>query len=172
MALISSDRLRFPCEPWKLVENIHVPGDEGSLETLFALGNGHLGIRGSHSTAGDGELPGTFINGFHEIWDIKHAENAFGFARTGQRILYIPDANNFTVVIDGEALSLANPGAGLPAAWTFPPASTNAASRGLPFRRYRHHHRAPRRRLRFPWMSRLRWTCRGPGRLRGRHFVA
>ena len=51
MALISSDRLRFPYEPWKLVENIHVPGDEGTLETLFALGNGHLGIRGSHSTA-------------------------------------------------------------------------------------------------------------------------
>ncbi|MFW0775879.1 glycoside hydrolase family 65 protein [Paenarthrobacter nitroguajacolicus] len=107
MALISSDRLRFPCEPWKLVENIHVPGDEGTLETLFALGNGHLGIRGSHSTAGDGELPGTFVNGFHEIWDIKHAENAYGFARTGQRIVYVPDANNFTVSIDGEALSLA-----------------------------------------------------------------
>ena len=107
MALISSDRLRFPCEPWKLVENIHVPGDEGTLETLFALGNGHLGIRGSHSMAGDSELPGTFINGFHEIWDIKHAENAYGFARTGQRIVYVPDANNFTISIDGEALSLA-----------------------------------------------------------------
>ncbi|MFI2565149.1 glycoside hydrolase family 65 protein [Paenarthrobacter sp. NPDC018779] len=107
MALISSDRLRFPCEPWKLVENIHVPGDEGTLETLFALGNGHLGIRGAHSTRGDGELPGTFINGFHEIWDIKHAENAYGFARTGQRIVYVPDANNFSVSIDGEALSLA-----------------------------------------------------------------
>ena len=106
MALISSDRLRFPCEPWKLVENIHVPGDEGTLETLFALGNGHLGVRGAHSTRGDGELPGTFINGFHEIWDIKHAENAYGFARTGQRIVYVPDANNFTVTIDGEALSL------------------------------------------------------------------
>ncbi|MFJ4210068.1 glycoside hydrolase family 65 protein [Paenarthrobacter sp. NPDC089675] len=107
MALISSDRLRFPCEPWKLVENIHVPGDEGTLETLFALGNGHLGIRGAHSTRGDGELPGTFINGFHEIWDIKHAENAYGFARTGQRIVYVPDANNFTISIDGEILSLA-----------------------------------------------------------------
>ncbi|BCW04125.1 glycosyl hydrolase family 65 protein [Arthrobacter sp. NtRootA1] len=107
MALISSDRLRFPCEPWKLVESIHVPGDEGTLETLFALGNGHLGVRGAHSTRGDGELPGTFINGFHEIWDIKHAENAYGFARTGQRIVYVPDANNFTVSIDGEPLSLA-----------------------------------------------------------------
>jgi alpha,alpha-trehalose phosphorylase len=76
------------------------------LETLFCLGNGHLGVRGAHWSPPDADLPGSFINGFHEIWDIKHAENAFGFARTGQRILYIPDANNFTVNIDGETLSL------------------------------------------------------------------
>ncbi|MFC9334075.1 glycoside hydrolase family 65 protein [Arthrobacter sp. NPDC057009] len=107
MALINADRVRFPNDPWKLVETSHAPGDAGTLETLFALGNGHLGVRGAHWAASDAELPGSFINGFHEIWDIKHAENAYGFARTGQRILYIPDANNFTVIIDGELLSLA-----------------------------------------------------------------
>ena len=107
MALITADRVRFPNDPWKLVETSHAPGNAGTLETLFALGNGHLGIRGAHWAAADAELPGSFINGFHEIWDIKHAENAFGFARTGQRILYIPDANNFTVTVDGETLSLA-----------------------------------------------------------------
>ncbi|MEE2523565.1 glycosyl hydrolase family 65 protein [Pseudarthrobacter sp. J75] len=107
MALVTEDRERFPDDPWKLVETTHRPGDAGTLETLFAVGNGHLGIRGAHWSAADVELPGSFINGLHEIWDIRHAENAFGFARTGQRILYIPDANNFTVVIDGEALTLA-----------------------------------------------------------------
>lgn len=107
MALISADRERFPNNPWQLVETRHEQGNEGTLETLFALGNGHLGIRGAHWAAADSDLPGSFINGLHEIWDIKHAENAFGFARTGQRILYIPDANNFSVVLDGESLSLA-----------------------------------------------------------------
>ncbi|ALE07429.1 kojibiose phosphorylase [Arthrobacter sp. ERGS1:01] len=107
MALISSDPVRFPCDPWKLVETSHDPADDGTLETLMVVGNGHLGMRGAWSVGGDGVLPGTFINGFHEVWDIKHAENAFGFARTGQRIVYVPDANNFTVSIDGELLSLA-----------------------------------------------------------------
>lgn len=107
MALITADRGRFPDTPWQLVETRHEPGNAGTLETLFALGNGHLGIRGAHWTPADAELPGTFINGLHEIWDIKHAENAFGFARTGQRIIYVPDANNFTIVVDGEVLSLA-----------------------------------------------------------------
>jgi alpha,alpha-trehalose phosphorylase len=107
MSLISTDRVRFPCDPWKLVETSQNLADDGTLETLMAVGNGHLGIRGARSIGDDGVLPGTFINGFHEVWDIKHAENAFGFARTGQRIVYVPDANNFTVSIDGEALSLA-----------------------------------------------------------------
>lgn len=107
MALITADRERFPDTPWQLVETRHEAGNAGTLETLFALGNGHLGIRGAHWAPADAELPGTFINGLHEIWDIKHAENAFGFARTGQRIIYVPDANNFTIVVDGEVLSLA-----------------------------------------------------------------
>ncbi|MFJ6077535.1 glycoside hydrolase family 65 protein [Pseudarthrobacter sp. NPDC092419] len=107
MALITADRERFPDTPWQLVETRHEPGNAGTLETIFALGNGHLGIRGAHSATSDAELPGTFINGLHETWDIKHAENAFGFARTGQRIIYVPDANNFTIVVDGEVLSLA-----------------------------------------------------------------
>ncbi|MHA7262377.1 glycoside hydrolase family 65 protein [Arthrobacter sp. TMN-37] len=107
MALINADRDRFPCDPWQLVETVHRPGDAGALETLFSIGNGFLGVRGAHWSAADTELPGSFINGFHETWDIQHPEAAFGFARTGQRILYVPDANNFTVVIDGETLTLA-----------------------------------------------------------------
>lgn len=106
VGLITADRLRFPCDPWKLIEASHTPGDEGTLETLMALGNGHLGLRGSYSLGGGAALPGTFINGFHETWEIKHAENAYGFARTGQRIVYVPDASGFTISIDGEQLSL------------------------------------------------------------------
>ena len=51
MALITSDRARFPNDPWQLVETVHVPGNAGTLETLFSLGNGHLGIRGAHWAA-------------------------------------------------------------------------------------------------------------------------
>lgn len=104
--LVTGNRERFPIEPWKLVESRYEPGDEGTLETLLAVGNGHLGVRGSYSLGGPGVLPGTFINGFHETWEIKHAENAFGFARTGQRIVYAPDASKFSLSIDGETLSL------------------------------------------------------------------
>ncbi|GAA2200532.1 glycoside hydrolase family 65 protein [Sinomonas flava] len=107
MTLVSADRHRFPAEPWSLVEAGHAPGDTGTLETLFTLGNGHLGLRGAHASAQDAHLPGTFINGFHETFDIRHAESAYGFAKEGQRILYVPDGQECAVRINGEELALA-----------------------------------------------------------------
>ncbi|NUP75431.1 MAG: glycoside hydrolase family 65 protein [Sinomonas sp.] len=107
MTLVTADRHRFPVDEWALVEASHVPGSEGPLETLFSLGNGHLGLRGSHTCEPDAGLPGTFINGFHETFDIRHAENAYGFAKQGQRILYVPDAHETAVRVDGEQLTLA-----------------------------------------------------------------
>ncbi|MEA5455083.1 glycosyl hydrolase family 65 protein [Sinomonas sp. JGH33] len=107
MTLVSADRTRFPVDPWALVETSHAPGSEGALETLFSLGNGHLGVRGAHVAEADAGLPGTFVNGFHEIFDIRHAENAYGFAKQGQRILYVPDAQQTVVRVDGEHLTLA-----------------------------------------------------------------
>ena len=106
MSLISADRTRFPAQPWALLETSHTPGSEGALETVFALGNGHLGVRGAHASAADALLPGTFINGFHETFDIRHAENAYGFAKQGQRMLYVPDAQETLLRVDGEELSL------------------------------------------------------------------
>ncbi|WP_415855339.1 glycoside hydrolase family 65 protein [Sinomonas sp. G460-2] len=107
MTLVTADRLRFPVDEWGLLETTHAPGAEGPLETLFSLGNGHLGIRGSHTAEADSALPGTFVNGFHETFDIRHAENAYGFAKQGQRILYVPDTHETTVWVDGEQLTLA-----------------------------------------------------------------
>ncbi len=41
------DRWRFPDDPWALVETAPSTRDLGHTETLFALGNGYLGMRGN-----------------------------------------------------------------------------------------------------------------------------
>ena len=45
------DRDRFPVEPWRLVERSFDLDDAGVTETLFAVGNGYLGLRGNHPEA-------------------------------------------------------------------------------------------------------------------------
>ena len=57
---------------------------------------------------GPGDLHhGTFINGFHETWPIRHAEEAFGFARVGQTIVNVPDNKTIKLYVDDEPMLLA-----------------------------------------------------------------
>ncbi|WP_435527551.1 glycoside hydrolase family 65 protein [Microbacterium aurantiacum] len=100
------DRDRFPVDPWRLVETSFRLDDVGVTETLFALGNGYLGMRGNHPEGRFAQEHGTFINGFHETFTIRHAEQAYGFAEVGQTIINAPDAKVLRVYVDDEPLSL------------------------------------------------------------------
>ncbi|MEV8272165.1 glycosyl hydrolase family 65 protein [Microbacterium sp. NPDC077184] len=100
------DRDRFPVDPWRLVETSFRLDDVGVTETLFALGNGYLGMRGNHPEGRFAQEHGTFINGFHETFAIRHAEQAYGFAEVGQTIINAPDAKVLRVYVDDEPLSL------------------------------------------------------------------
>ena len=99
---------RFPLDPWRLVEKEHDPRDLGLTETLFALGNGYLGMRANPEEGREAHSHGTYVNGFHETWSIHHAEDAFGFAKLGQTIVNVPDAKLMKLYIDDEPLLLTN----------------------------------------------------------------
>lgn len=97
---------RFPTEPWRLVETAYGHDDLGTTETLFALGNGYLGMRANPEEGREAHSHGTYLNGFHETWPILHAEDAFGFAKTGQTIVNVPDAKLMKLYVDDEPLLL------------------------------------------------------------------
>jgi alpha,alpha-trehalose phosphorylase len=99
------DRGRFPIDPWRLVETSYHPDDMGVTETLFAVANGYLGMRGNPEEGRPAYAHGTFVNGFHETWPIRHAEAAFGFARTGQTIVNVPDTKVMKIYVDDEPLT-------------------------------------------------------------------
>ena len=100
------DRIRFPIEPWKFTEAVYSTVDLGLTETLFAVGNGYLGMRANVEEGRETHTHGTFINGFHETWPIRHAEEAFGFARTGQTIVNVPDNKTMKLYVDDEPMLL------------------------------------------------------------------
>jgi alpha,alpha-trehalose phosphorylase len=73
---------------------------------LFALANGFLGIRGAFEEGSPAFHHGTFINDFHETWPIIYGEDAFGFARTGQTVVNVPDSKIIRLYVDDELLDL------------------------------------------------------------------
>ncbi|WP_460772337.1 glycoside hydrolase family 65 protein [Microbacterium sp. GXF7504] len=99
------DRDRFPVDPWRLVETSYSLEDAGVTETIFSVANGYLGLRGNQPEGRFGHEQGTFINGFHETFPIRHAEQAYGFAEVGQTIVNAPDAKVMQVYVDDEPLS-------------------------------------------------------------------
>jgi alpha,alpha-trehalose phosphorylase len=110
MTVITSDPLdrnRFPVDEWALVESEFSADDQGPSETVFAVGNGYLGLRGNLDEGRGGHSYGTYVNGFHETWPIRHAEEAFGFARVGQTIVNVPDAKVIRLYVDDEPFVLA-----------------------------------------------------------------
>ncbi|MBV1894049.1 MAG: glycoside hydrolase family 65 protein [Ilumatobacteraceae bacterium] len=98
---------RFPIDPWQLREVAYSADDLGKTETIFALGNGYLGMRANPEEGREAHSHGTYLNGFHETWQILHAEDAYGFAKTGQTLVNVPDAKLMKLYVDDEPLLLA-----------------------------------------------------------------
>jgi alpha,alpha-trehalose phosphorylase len=96
----------YPPAEWGIVERGFSERWMGNAETIFALANGFLGVRGTFEEGRPAIERGTFCNGFHETWPIVHAEEAYGFARTGQTIVNVPDATLLKLYVDDEPLYL------------------------------------------------------------------
>ncbi|GAA2187099.1 glycosyl hydrolase family 65 protein [Leucobacter alluvii] len=99
-------RRDFGDDPWRIVVREIDAARAGEDETIFSLGNGYLGMRGNHEEGLPLGSHGTFLNGLHETWQIRHAENAYGFAEHGQTIVNVPDAKTIRIYVDDERLNL------------------------------------------------------------------
>ena len=82
-----------PTNGMSLRRAIH-PEFLAQMETIIALGNGYLGMRGCPEEGGPNAENSTLINGFYETWPIVYGEEAYGFARTGQTICNVTDAKS------------------------------------------------------------------------------
>lgn len=100
------DQAHLPADEWCLREERFERDQLALMETLFATGNGYIGFRGDLEEDWDNDDPGVYVNGFHETWSIHHAENAFGFATTGQTIVNAPDGKGVALFVDDETLDI------------------------------------------------------------------
>jgi alpha,alpha-trehalose phosphorylase len=105
--MIHHERLRppphdYPADEWHLIEKRFHPEFLAQAETVLALGNGYLGMRGCPEEGGPNAENGTFINGFYETRPIVYGEEAYGFAKTGQTIVNVTDSKIIKLFVDDE----------------------------------------------------------------------
>jgi alpha,alpha-trehalose phosphorylase len=111
--MIHHERLRpptrdYPADEWNVIEKGFHPEFLAQLETVLALGNGYLGMRGCPEEGGPNAENSTLINGFYETHPIVYGEEAYGFAKTGQTICNVTDGKTIKLFVDDEPFWLAD----------------------------------------------------------------
>jgi alpha,alpha-trehalose phosphorylase len=111
--MIHHERLRppshdYPADEWNVIEKAFHPEFLAQSETMLALGNGYLGMRGCPEEGGPNVENATLINGFYETRPIVYAEEAYGFAKTGQTIFGVTNSKIIKLFVDDEPFWLPN----------------------------------------------------------------
>lgn len=100
----------YPFEDWVIRETQFSIDTNYRNETIFALANGYIGMRGTFEERYSGpkntSFNGTYINGFYEIHDIVYPEGGYGFAKIGQTMLNVADSKIIKLYVDGEEFDL------------------------------------------------------------------
>lgn len=85
----------FPVEPWQVRETKLNLNLLAQSESLFALSNGHIGLRGNLDEGEPFGLPGTYLNSFYEIRPLPYAEAGLDIRRPARPLSTSPTARSF-----------------------------------------------------------------------------
>ncbi|HJQ43893.1 MAG TPA: family 65 glycosyl hydrolase, partial [Jatrophihabitantaceae bacterium] len=97
---------RFPVEPWQVREVGLDLSVLAQSESIFALSNGHIGLRGNLDEGDPAGLPGTYLNSFYENRPLPYAEAGYGFPETGQTVVNVTDGKLIRLLVDDEPFDL------------------------------------------------------------------
>jgi alpha,alpha-trehalose phosphorylase len=97
---------RFPAEPWCVRETALDPSALAQSESLFALSNGHIGVRGNLDEGDPYGLPGTYLNSFYETRPLPYAEAGYGYPESGQTVLNVTNGKLIRLLVNDEPLDL------------------------------------------------------------------
>ena len=101
-----SIRDRHPVEPWAFVEEGVDLDRLAQTESLFALSNGHIGLRGNLDEGEPAGLTGTYLNGFYESFPLEYGERGYGFAEDGQSVVNVTDGKIIRLQVEDEPLDV------------------------------------------------------------------
>ncbi|MFF3272811.1 glycoside hydrolase family 65 protein [Streptomyces chrestomyceticus] len=96
----------YACDPWILREtdlNLDVLPQS---ESVFALSNGHIGWRGNLDEGEPHGLPGSYLNGVHELRPLPYAEAGYGYPESGQTVINVTNGKLIRLLVNDEPFDL------------------------------------------------------------------
>jgi alpha,alpha-trehalose phosphorylase len=96
----------FQVEPWAVHETELDLDRLAQTESVFALANGHIGLRGNLDEGEPAGLPGTYLAGFYEVRPLPYAETAYGNPGDGQTIINVTNGKILRLLVEDEPFDI------------------------------------------------------------------
>ncbi|MBB4910148.1 glycoside hydrolase family 65 protein [Actinophytocola algeriensis] len=96
----------FQVDPWQLQWNTLDLSALDRTESVFALSNGHIGMRGTLEEGEPTGLAGTYLNGFYEQHALPYAEAGYGYPEDGQTVVNVTDGKIIRLLVQDEPLDM------------------------------------------------------------------
>jgi alpha,alpha-trehalose phosphorylase len=92
----------FAVEEWSVRETkLHLDA-LAQTESIFALSNGHIGLRGNLDEGEPHGLPGTYLNSFYELRPLPYAEGGYAYPESGQTVINVTNGKLIRLLVDDE----------------------------------------------------------------------
>src|SRR5436190_23628185 len=92
----------FTVEEWSVREKgLHLD-TLAQTESIFALSNGHIGLRGNLDEGEPHGLPGTYLNSFYELRPLPYAEGGYAYPESGQTAINVTNGKLIRLLVDDE----------------------------------------------------------------------
>jgi len=92
----------FDVEPWRVREPRLRLEHLAHTESVFALANGHIGLRGNLDEGEPHGLPGTYLNSVYELRPLPYAEAGYGYPESGQTVINVTNGKLIRLLVDDE----------------------------------------------------------------------
>src|SRR6202158_4983899 len=96
----------FPVEEWSVRETELHLDSLAQTESIFALSNGHIGLRGNLDEGEPHGLPGTYLNSFYELRPLPYAEGGYGYPESGQTVINVTNGKLIRLLVDDEPFDI------------------------------------------------------------------
>ena len=96
----------YGTEPWRLVEKRLDLDLLAQSESIFALSNGHIGLRGNLDEGDPHGLPGSYLNSLYEVRPLPYAEAGYGFPDAGQTVINVTNGKIIRLLVDDEPFDI------------------------------------------------------------------
>ncbi len=92
----------FPVEAWAVRETELHLDDLPQTESVFALANGHIGLRGNLDEGEPFGLPGSYLGGFYDVHPLHYGERGYGYPEDAQTIVNVTNGKIIRLLVEDE----------------------------------------------------------------------